>query len=107
MVPTSCVLSPICCSFFSCWLVDADQALLIVAQWLDVALVADLSGQLLAVLNVAVLLSFLGISLHLKLVDLLRLETIELFLSWEGKTIVELPAVPVNVRLALVFLGML
>ena len=54
-----------------------------VAQWLDVALAADLSGLLLAVLDVAVRLGFLGTSLHLELVGLLRLETGDLLLSWK------------------------
>merc|ERR1711875_99965 len=57
-------------------LVGADKPLLGVAQWLDgflLALVADLPGLLLAVLGVAVLLGFLGASLHLQLADLLRL----------------------------------
>ena len=49
-------------------LVSADQPPLGVAQWLEaflLALVADLSGLLLAVLDVAVLLGFLEPSLHL------------------------------------------
>ena len=58
---------------FTVGLVSVDHPLLLVAQWLDVALVADLSGLLLAVLDVAVLLGFLGTSLHLELVDFLRL----------------------------------
>ena len=71
LVPTSGVLSPICCSLFFFWLIGADQALLSVTQWLYVALVADLSGLLLAVLDLAVRLGFLGTSPHPELVSLL------------------------------------
>ena len=72
LVPTSGVLSPICCFPFFCWLIVADQPLLSVTQWLDVTLVVDLSGLLLAVLDVVVLFSLLGTSLYLELVDLLQ-----------------------------------
>merc|ERR1711942_124946 len=71
---------------FSVGLVSADHPLLSIAQWLSaflLALVADLSGLLLAVLDVAVLLGFLGTSLHLELIDLLWLETVDLLLNWE------------------------
>ena len=97
LVPTSSVLS---------WegktvdLVSADHPVLSVAQWLDVSLVADLSGLLLATLDVAALLSSLEMSLHLELVDLLRLETVHLLLSWECETIGEFLAIPVCVSLA-------
>ena len=70
------------------------------------ALFADLSELLLAVLDVTVLLGFLGTSLHLELVDFLRLETIDLLLSWEGEAIEDLPAIPVHVSLAHLTLGL-
>ena len=66
---------------FSIGLISADHPLLGVAPWLKVTLVADHSGLLLAVLDVAVLLNFLGTSLHLELVGLLWLETVDLLLS--------------------------
>ena len=91
---------------FSVGLVNADHLLLSVAQWLDVALVADHSGLLLAVLDVAVLLGFLGTSLHLELVDLLRLEMVVLLLSWEGEDIGERLAIPLYVSLAYLDLGL-
>ena len=72
---------------------NADHPLLSVAQWLDVFLLADLSGLLLAVLGVAVLLGFLRTGLHLELVGLLRLETVDLLLNWEGEAIGELLAI--------------
>ena len=65
-------------------LVSVDQPLLGVARWLDAFLLAtvpDLSGLLLAVLDVAVLLGLLGTSLHLELVDLLQLKMVVLLLS--------------------------
>ena len=71
-----------------------NHPLLSVAQWLDVILVADHSGLLLAVLDVAVLLSFLGASLHLELTDLLRLEVAILLLDWKGGDIGELLPIP-------------
>merc|ERR1719312_1480181 len=64
------------------------------------ALVADLPGLLLAVLGVAVLLSFLGASLHLKLADLLGLKVAVLLLDREGEDIRELFAISVNISLA-------
>merc|ERR1719312_527593 len=64
------------------------------------ALVADLPGLLLAVLGVAVLLSFLGASLHLQLTDLLGLEMAVLLLHWEGEDVGELLTIPVNISLA-------
>merc|ERR1719312_1153210 len=64
------------------------------------ALVADLPGLLLAVLGVAVLLGFLGTSLHFKLADLLRLKMAVLFLYGEGEDIGELFTIPVNISLA-------
>ena len=90
-------------------LINADQPLLGVAQWLDaflLALVADLSGLLLAVLDVAVLLGFLGTSLHLELVNFLRLEIVALLLNWEGEDIGELLTIPVYVNPAYLFLGL-
>ena len=69
-------------------LVSADQSLLGVARWLDafllLALVPYLFGLFLAVLDVAVLLIFLGASLHLKFADLLLLEMAVLLLDWGG-----------------------
>ena len=47
----------------------------------------DLSGLLLAVLDVAVLLSSLGTGLHLKLANPLRLGMTVLLLGWEGEDI--------------------
>merc|ERR1719312_335923 len=64
------------------------------------ALVADLPGLLLAVLGVAVLLSFLGASLHLKLADLLGLKMAVLLLDREGEDVRELFAISVNISLA-------
>ena len=106
LVPTSGVLSPICCFPFFCWLIVADQPLLSVTQWLDVTLVVDLSGLLLAVLGVVVLLSLLGTSFHLELVDLLQLELVILFLSWECENVGKLSALPLHVSLAYFALGL-
>merc|ERR1719347_486604 len=69
-------------------------------QSLLLALVTDLPWLLLAVLGVAVLLSFLGTSLHLKLADLLRLEMAVLLLDREGEDVGELLAISVNISLA-------
>ena len=52
-------------------LVSADHPVLGVAQVLDAPLFEDLSGLLLAILGVPVLLSFLGMRLHLEPLDLL------------------------------------
>merc|ERR1719431_261306 len=84
-------------------LVGADQPLLGVAQGLDrflLALITDLPGLLLAVLGVAVLLSFLWARFHFKLADLLGLKVAVLLLDWEGEDVGELLAVPVHVGLA-------
>merc|ERR1711954_421410 len=70
------------------------------------ALVTDLSGLLLAVLDVIVLLSFLGTGLHLILADLLRLEMAFLLLKCEGKDIGELLVISVHVGLAHLNLGL-
>ena len=142
---------------FSVGLMSASHPLLSVTQWLDVTLVTDLSGLLLAVLDVFVPLSFLGMSLHLKLadlllfvsanqpllgiarcleafllalvadlpelllavldiaillslhlelVDLLRLEMIVLPFTWEGEDIGDRLANPLCVRLAYLYLGL-
>ena len=72
---------------FSVGLISADHPLLSVAQWLNVTLVADHSGLLLAVLDVVVLLDFLGTSLHLELIDRLWLGAVDLLLSWESKAV--------------------
>merc|ERR1719300_1352522 len=63
------------------------------------ALVTDLSWLLLAVLSVAVLLSFLWASLHFKLAYFLRLEVAVLFFHREGEDVRELLTIPVNVSL--------
>merc|ERR1712183_400744 len=79
------------------------EPLLHVTQRLDgllLALVADLPGLLFAVLGVAVLICFLGTSLHLQLADLLRFEVAVLLLNWEGEDVRELLAVPVDIGLA-------
>merc|ERR1719427_1946043 len=79
------------------------EPLLHVTQRLDgllLALVADLPGLLLAVLGVAVLLGFLGTSLHLQLADLLGLEVTILLLDWEGEDVGKLLTVPVDIGLA-------
>ena len=84
-------------------LVGTDQPLLFLTHRLDgllLALVTDLPGLLLAVLGVAVLLGFLGTSLHFKLADLLRLEMTVLLLYGEGEDIGELFTIPVNISLA-------
>merc|ERR1719347_318736 len=84
-------------------LVGADQPVLHNTDWLQrllLALVTDLPGLLLAVLGVAVLLSLLGASLHLKFTDLLGLKVAILLLNREGEDIGELLAVPVHVSLA-------
>merc|ERR1712183_633257 len=80
----------------------ACEPLFHVAQRLNgllLALVADLPGLLLAVLGIAVLLCFLGTSLHLQLADLLRLEVAVLLLNWEGEDVGELLAEPVDIGL--------
>ena len=85
------------------WLVGTNQPLLFLAHRLDgllLALVTNLPGLLLAVLGVAVLLGFLGTSLHFKLADLLRLEMTVLFLYREGEDIGELFTIPVHISLA-------
>merc|ERR1711942_62765 len=84
-------------------LVGADQPVLHNTYWLQrllLALVTDLPGLLLAVLNVAVLLGLLRASLHLQLANLLRLEVAVLLLHWKGKDVGELLAVPMHVSLA-------
>merc|ERR1719186_500147 len=81
----------------------AGEPLLHVAQRLDgllLTLIADLPGLLLTVLGVAVLLGFLGTSLHRQLADLLGLEVTILLLDWEGEDVGELLAVPVDIGLA-------
>merc|ERR1719334_240629 len=85
------------------WLISTRQSLLHGALWLDgllLALVTNLSGLFLAVFRVAVLLRFLGASLHLKLAYFLWLEVAVLFFHGEGKDIRKLLAVPVDVSLA-------
>merc|ERR1711970_1145571 len=84
-------------------LVSAHQPILGVTHRLDgllLALVADLPMLLLAVLGVAVLLSLLRASLHLKLADLLGLEVTVLLLNREGEDVGEFLAVSVHVHLA-------
>ena len=84
------------------WHVNALQPLLLNTIWLEgflLALVADLPWLLLTVLGVAVLLSLLGASFHLKLTDLLWLEVAVLFLNWEGEDVGELLAISVNICL--------
>merc|ERR1711982_4796 len=84
-------------------LVGADQPVLHNTNWLQrllLTLVTDLPGLLIAVLGVAVLLSLLGASLHLKFADLLGLEVAVLLLNREGEDIGEFLAVPVHVSLA-------
>merc|ERR1719186_261961 len=81
----------------------AGEPLLHIAQRLNgllLTLVADLPGLLLAVLSVAVLLCFLGTSLHLQLADLLWLKVAVLLLDWEGEDVGELLAVPVDISFA-------
>merc|ERR1712025_443569 len=84
-------------------LVGADQPVLHHTHWFQrllLTLVTDLPGLLLAVLGVAVLLSLLWTSLHLKLTDLLGLEMAILLLHWEGEDVGEFLAVPVHISLA-------
>merc|ERR1719308_441415 len=69
-------------------------------QSLLLALVTDLPGLLLAVLDVAVFLGLLRASLHLQLTDLLGLEMAVLLLNWEGEDVGELLTVPMHVSLA-------
>ena len=95
LVPTS----------ISFWLINAIHPFMSITQKLDFPLVADLSGLLFAVLDVAILLSSLGMSLHLKLIDFLRFETISLLLSWKNEAIGEPLPFPVYVSLALFNLG--
>merc|ERR1719481_2532721 len=64
------------------------------------ALVADLPRLLLTVLGIAVLLSFLGTSLHLELADFLWFEMAVLLFDREGEDVGELLAVPVHVSFA-------
>merc|ERR1712096_581215 len=81
----------------------AGEPLLHVTQRLNgllLTLVADLPGLLLAVPGVAVLLSFLGTSLHLQLADFLGLEVAILLFDWEGEDVGELLTVPVDIGLA-------
>ena len=90
-------------------LVGADQSLLSVTQGLDgflLALITDLPGLLLAVLGVAVLLSLLGASLHLKLADFLWLKVTILSLHRERKDIREFLTVPVDISLADLYLDL-
>merc|ERR1719334_3001308 len=85
------------------WLISTGQSLLHGALRLNrllLALVTNLSGLFLAVFRVAVLLGFLGASLHLKLAYFLWLEVTVLFFHGEGKNIRKLLAVPVDVSLA-------
>ena len=85
------------------WLVGTDQSLLFLTHRLNgllLALITDLPGLLLAVLGVAVLLGFLGTSLHFKLADFLGLKMTVLFLHREGEDVGELLTIPVNISLA-------
>merc|ERR1719167_1072917 len=85
------------------WLIGTGQPLLHRALWLDrlfLALVTDLPGLLLAVFRIAVLLSFLGASLHLKFADFLRLEVTVLFFHREWEDIGELLTIPMHIGLA-------
>ena len=85
------------------WFVDAGQALLHVTEGLDgllLALIADLPGLLLAVLGVAVLLSLLWTSLHLKLTDLLWLKVAVLLFNREREDIGEFLTISMNICLA-------
>merc|ERR1719167_26139 len=84
------------------WLISTGQSLLHGALWLDrllLALVTDFSGLLLAIFGVAVLLSFLGPSLHLKFADFLRLEMTVLFFHRKWEDIREFLTIPMHVGL--------
>ena len=84
-------------------LVDALHPLLLDTVSLEgllLALITHLPGLLLAVLGVAVLLSLLRASLHLKLADLLWLEVAVLLLHREGEDVGKLLTVSVNISLA-------
>merc|ERR1719167_532193 len=84
------------------WLISTGQSLLHRALWLDrlfLALVTDLPGLLLAVFRIAILLSFLGASLHLKFADFLRLEMTVLFFHREWEDIGELLTIPMHIGL--------
>ena len=84
-------------------LVDALKPLLwetFLLKGLLFTLVTDFPGLLFAVLGVAVLLSLLRASLHLKLADLLWLEVAVLLLHREGEDVGKLLTVSVNISLA-------
>merc|ERR1719452_292562 len=84
------------------WLVCDYQALLHVTHWLDgplLALVTDLPGLFLAVLGVAVLLSFLWTDLHLQFAYLLWFEVAVLLFHWEREDVGKLLTVPVDIGL--------
>merc|ERR1719167_1850904 len=84
------------------WLISTSQSLLHGALWLDrllLALVTDFSGLLLAIFGVAVLLSFLGASLHLEFADFLRLEMTVLFFHRKWEDIREFLTIPMHIGL--------
>ena len=84
-------------------IVDNCNALLHDTLWLDgplLTLVTDLPGLFLAVLGVAVLLSFLWANLHLQFTNLLWLKVTVLLLNREGEDVGEFLTVPVDICLA-------
>jgi len=84
-------------------MIFASKALLHGALWLDrflLALVANLSWLLLAILGVAVFLGLLGTSFHFQFTDFLGLEVAVLFLDGEGEGVGELLTIPMDVSLA-------
>ena len=68
-------------------------------QTLSLTLIADFPWLLLAIFRVAVLLSFLGTSLHLQFTDLFWLEMAVLLLDWKWMSIGKLLTIPVNISL--------
>jgi len=85
------------------WAVDTFEPLLHLTDWPErflLALIANFPRLFLAVLGVAVFLSFLRACLHFQLADLLRLEMTILLFHGEREDVGELLTIPVDISLA-------
>ena len=85
------------------WVVDTFEPFLHLTDWPKrflLALITNFPRLFLAILGVAVFLSFLRACLHFQLTDLLRFKMAILFLYGEREDIGELLTIPVDIRLA-------
>ena len=83
--------------------VCASQALLELTYWLKplgFALIADFPRLFLAILGVAIFLSFLRTSLHFQFADLFGFKVTILLLDWEGMGVGKFLAIPVDISFA-------